>query len=635
MKRKLYTFLVCLFAAIACHKVEDTAVTNEKHVCRLNLELSVETYELSTKGSGENLVWENGTKLFLNFSNNEDPITGVAEYNAVDDSWALSYTGNLNLAEKQLVSVYYFTDYEYYESIGEITLGPTSAIYSDTDGTYSFLEDGELRVLAHLTPAVGRIRFKGDVGADIEIDGIVYNNSFDLFSEEFTFSQSSIVANVKSDGFTSYIYGRFADATNLLKITQGEFSYIRDCSEGVLEKGKSGWMKIPSNQSHEGWTFFDIPSLQELSSTSHNLSLEITSANQWEIEVVGTSPWIVVQEMQGIGDKTICIEIMDNASMNERSDIIRVSSELGLITDFKIVQRGRIFEIDVQELIFDYNNQQSELLSVNTDGPFNIICDADWISFVDITSNSFKLQLMQNDSKLERETVIVVSLILDNGESASKEIFITQAEYGHGYYGPYKYVDLGLSSGRKWSTYNIGSNDISELGSPFAWGETYTKSSFSWDNYRYGWRTEYSDYISMGVTKYNYKGQTLEDEDDAAYINYGKDWHTPSRTEWAELYNSCTWSTITLDNQKILEGIGPNGACIYLPFSQRAGTICIYWTNEVHYTYRYGADDHYYNAKCASITYIMGKGSISIEDSSGSDANVSRPSAGYVRPVLR
>ena len=139
----------------------------------------------------------------------------------------------------------------------------------------------------------------------------------------------------------------------------------------------------------------------------------------------------------------------------------------------------------------------------------------------------------------------------------------------------------------------------------------------------------------MGVTKYNYKGQTLEDEDDAAYINYGKDWHTPSRTEWAELYNSCTWSTITLDNQKILEGIGPNGACIYLPFSQRAGTICIYWTNEVHYTYRYGADDHYYNAKCASITYIMGKGSISIEDSSGSDANVSRPSAGYVRPVLR
>ena len=112
MKRKLYTFLVCLFAAIACHKVEDTAVTKEKHVCRLNLELSVETYELSTKGSGENLVWENGTKLFLNFSNNEDPITGVAEYNAVDDSWALSYTGNLNLAEKKLVSVYYFTDYE-------------------------------------------------------------------------------------------------------------------------------------------------------------------------------------------------------------------------------------------------------------------------------------------------------------------------------------------------------------------------------------------------------------------------------------------------------------------------------------------------------------------------------------------
>ena len=259
MKRKLYTFLVCLFAAIACHKVEDTAVTNEKHVCRLNLELSVETYELSTKGSGENLVWENGTKLFLNFSNNEDPITGVAEYNAVDDSWALSYTGNLNLAEKQLVSVYYFTDYEYYESIGEITLGPTSAIYSDTDGTYSFLDDGELRVLAHLTPAVGRIRFKGDVGANISIQGISTSSKFITITQNVVNGNEELKLCVGNDGYTPYVYGTLNQSDKKLILYHEYCRYEKLCSSNVLNIGKSGVMDIPNQDVYSGWELIPLP----------------------------------------------------------------------------------------------------------------------------------------------------------------------------------------------------------------------------------------------------------------------------------------------------------------------------------------------------------------------------------------
>ena len=36
----------------------------------------------------------------------------------------------------------------------------------------------------------------------------------------------------------------------------------------------------------------------------------------------------------------------------------------------------------------------------------------------------------------------------------------------------YDYVDLGLPSGLKWATMNVGAKDVNDYGIPFAWGET-------------------------------------------------------------------------------------------------------------------------------------------------------------------
>ena len=209
MKRIIYSLLVCLLGFIACNKVNDEPIVQERHKCKLNLELFVDTYDLNTKSSGDNLVWENGTKLFLNFSNSGNPIIGVAEYDASDDSWALSYTGDLNLADKEQVSVYFFTTYDAGESLEEITLTPESAIYSDTDGSYSFLDDGELRVMAHLTPAVGRIRFKGAVGSDISIQGISSISKINLITQKNVDNDDELLnLSIGKDGHTPYVYGK-------------------------------------------------------------------------------------------------------------------------------------------------------------------------------------------------------------------------------------------------------------------------------------------------------------------------------------------------------------------------------------------------------------------------------------------
>ena len=97
-----------------------------------------------------------------------------------------------------------------------------------------------------------------------------------------------------------------------------------------------------------------------------------------------------------------------------------------------------------------------------------------------------------------------------------------------------EYVDLGLSV--KWGMMNIGAMSPAEYGDRFAWGETETKSEYTWQNYSFGTSPSgpFSKYSTSSV---------LDPEDDAAYVNKGVDWRMPTRDEFSELMSSsnCNW----------------------------------------------------------------------------------------------
>lgn len=57
-------------------------------------------------------------------------------------------------------------------------------------------------------------------------------------------------------------------------------------------------------------------------------------------------------------------------------------------------------------------------------------------------------------------------------------------------------VDMGLPSGTKWADHNVGASTPEEIGDYFAWAETETKTTFTFDNYKYANE-------SIGWTKYN------------------------------------------------------------------------------------------------------------------------------------
>ncbi len=142
-------------------------------------------------------------------------------------------------------------------------------------------------------------------------------------------------------------------------------------------------------------------------------------------------------------------------------------------------------------------------------------------------------------------------------------------------YNGYYYVDLGLPSGTLWATTNVGASSPADYGKYFAWGETSSKTFFSWNNYKWCRNSEtsltkYNDYPSYGSVDYL---EMLEPADDVATTSRGDGWRMPTEKEIEELCNAanCTWEWTTRLNSSrqsingYLVTSKTNGNSIFLP----------------------------------------------------------------------
>mgnify|MGYP002615890975 CR=1 FL=1 len=140
---------------------------------------------------------------------------------------------------------------------------------------------------------------------------------------------------------------------------------------------------------------------------------------------------------------------------------------------------------------------------------------------------------------------------------------------------PNNCVDLGLDSGLLWGKYNMGTTDPTKPGDYYAWGETETKKKYA-ENYKFYGKSSLKD----GVIKYNRRDgkMVLELEDDAANVVLGVGYRIPTKEDWKELLDECTWEAETFTAPiewdpsqkkfiKLWKVTGPNGNSIILPNS--------------------------------------------------------------------
>ena len=212
-----------------------------------------------------------------------------------------------------------------------------------------------------------------------------------------------------------------------------------------------------------------------------------------------------------------------------------------------------------------------------------------------IPSNGYALQTIYGDVNNDGEVNIAdVNTIIDiilGGQSET-------------------YVDLGLPSGTKWATRNVGANSPEESGDYFAWGETSPKWNYSYPYYRWclsGKETWLTKYCTNGL--YSYYGtydnkSELDLEDDAAYVNWGPSWRMPTTEQIQELIDNCTWTLTTQNDVRGKLVTGPNGNTIFLPcvgyrWSQNLtynGTSGYYWSRTLD-------TGRNCNAGCLSFNY--------------------------------
>lgn len=147
----------------------------------------------------------------------------------------------------------------------------------------------------------------------------------------------------------------------------------------------------------------------------------------------------------------------------------------------------------------------------------------------------------------------------------------------------HEYVDLGLPSGTKWATVNVGADKPEELGNYFTVEKTYR-----------GPRKEY------GVDSLEYGGDLggggkegilteLIPAEDAACVNWGSEWRIPSKTQFEELRNVCTWTWTERNGVSGYLVVGVNGNSIFLPaagygegsLSNGVGGSGNYWTRSL------------------------------------------------------
>ena len=173
-------------------------------------------------------------------------------------------------------------------------------------------------------------------------------------------------------------------------------------------------------------------------------------------------------------------------------------------------------------------------------------------------------------------------------------------------------MDLGLCV--KWATCNVGASKPEEYGDYFAWGETTSKTTYNyswykWCNGSYNTFTKYCTDSSDGTVDNN---TVLDQEDDAAAVNWGGNWRMPTAHEMNELVDNCTWTLTTQNGVNGYQVKGPNGNSIFLPIAglrkdsslDRAGSIGCYWSSLLNKGHTGWAEGLYFSSDEVTCSYF-------------------------------
>ncbi len=392
-----------------------------------------------------------------------------------------------------------------------------------------------------------------------------------------------------------------------LKVTAGEGGSVKSTSKGELLKGTKVTLTATPN---EGYSFVNWTLNGEVVSTKNIYTITITSDVEYIANFISYN--VTVESGEGGTAKTDKMQVAPN----------------GKVTLTAISQEGYVFESwTVNEKVVSTANPYMATITADTKFKANFVT----LHNVTITASeggtakSNKTQVGHNGqvtlTATPNEGCRFVNWTVEGKEVSTQNPYTTtitedieiKANFKEtkGIENGYTWIDLGLPSGLKWATCNVGATLPEEYGDYFAWGETSPKTTYDWSTYKYCNGT--SDSMTKYCTDSEYgiedNKTMLELSDDAAHVNWGGTWRMPTKYEQDELRNTkyCSWSWTTqngVNGYKVTSK--KNGNSIFLPaagfcvdsYFGRAGSWGYYWSRslnagyDAYYTY-YSYDAYY------------------------------------------
>lgn len=207
-------------------------------------------------------------------------------------------------------------------------------------------------------------------------------------------------------------------------------------------------------------------------------------------------------------------------------------------------------------------------------------------------------------------TVLIVSSILTYNELSRRKLEDSVTNYYSGEINGHPYVDLGLPSGLLWATCNVGApisiwtngqEQVMGARTPdglayyYAWGETKQKKEYTQENC-----------LTYGKELGDISG---DQSFDVAKAQWGDTWRMPTKDEFQELKDYCTWKWEKYRNYEGYYVTGPNGNSIFLPAAGfRSGPSTINYGNFGGY---WSSSPYGYTIEC-SYDLNFGRGGYSV-----------------------
>ena len=296
----------------------------------------------------------------------------------------------------------------------------------------------------------------------------------------------------------------------------------------------------------------NVEKLENISYNGSSEEIRIESNVPWEASF--DVDWIEISPKSGVsGVTTMTINVNKNTSVESRSSVIRiVNSEYNIEQEIFVTQSEWVPElkVNVEKLENISYNGSSEEVRIESNVPWEASVDVDWIEISPKSGESgvCTMTIVVGENVLEESRDGVITL--KNQEySLTTEVIIQQQPLPT--INGYEYVDLGLPSGLKWATCNVGASSPEEYGDYYAWGEVETKSEYTIDNSK-----------TYGKSMSDISGNSTYD---VARAKWGGSWRLPTKKELEELESKCTWKWTTQNGMEGYKVTGPNGNSIFLP----------------------------------------------------------------------